>query len=169
MIFVTILLWATIGTASEIKPFVLNKCCPEGEKLNPSLSSCTGMGYDEYDDLAHISMGNFPWFPISSIVNRTTLKIHLHQTEDYLQILKENYRINPGVRPECGEHHMAEVAHFKDDLVETFHFIMSDDYSLKFYISKLGTLHDLEKDLILFQRINFTDEYEEYENGTENY
>lgn len=165
MIFVTILLWATIAIGSGIKPFVLNKCCPEGEKLDRRLR-CTGIGYDEFDDLANKSMEDFPWFPIESIVNQTTLKVHKHQLGDYFDILKENYRINAGHWPNCGEEYEPEVAHFKEELVETFHIIMDDDYSLRVHISKLGSLHDREKDLIYFRRINFTDEYDEYENGT---
>lgn len=153
-------LWATTLTHSETKPFIINKCCPEGKVLALANKTfvCTVSDLAQYDDSTNKSVEDFNWFPIDSIVNSTTLKIHEHHAEAYLKMLKEKYIINVGVRPECGKDYTPELAIFLKGTREFFHYIVNDENLFRIYVSKPKSLHDPIKDRIQFERINQTKE-----------
>lgn len=145
----------------KISSYTINKCCPDGEKLDFNLT-CTPISLDEYDEFSNSSLDSFDWFPIGSIVNASTLKIHQNQSDKYLRILKDEYEIKAGFKPICEEKHWPEVAHIKFGLVELFHFLLYDNHTFRIHISKLNSLHDREKDYIEFEKTEGlnTTEYE---------
>lgn len=141
--------WARKISCSE--RYIINKCCPEGEKLDFNLT-CTSMSFEEYDEFSNSSLHDFDWFPIGAIVNASTLKIHQNDSDKYLQILRNEYDIKLEYKPDCGAGLWPEVAHFKIGLVELFHFIIYDNHTFRIHISKLNSLHDRDKDYIEFEK-----------------
>lgn len=170
------LLWTKI-ISSDIKPYTVNKCCPEGEIIsfrngNFSEYYCAeisgyapdaenvSMDYSWSPIDTNSSINDYYWLPVDAIVNSTTLKIHNNDSERYLEILKENYEINAGYFPECGKNYRRERADFIEGFKEGFHLILFDNDSFRIHISIPDTLLDHEKDFVSFKRFNSSNEYE---------
>lgn len=149
------LLWTRI-ISSDVEQYTINKCCPENEILQATTEGlfCAQNRSKESKGTFNVSVDNYSWFPIDAIVNSTTLKIHLNDTNKYLEILEENYRIKAGFLLDCGKNNPEQVAVFKEGEMEYFNLILFGNNSLKIYLSSLGNLRMRAKNVLFNKTIS---------------
>lgn len=129
----------------------INKCCPVNQKLDVNLK-CVPMedneeAAEEKSFLESDGDGElFPWFPLSSIVNSTTLKIHEHHRDAYIELLSSSFKVTYGKMPNCTSEQTEQISYFKTDFIEYYHYILYENNTFRIHISKPGSLHDPQKD-----------------------
>lgn len=106
----------------------INKCCGLREVLNDSAHCVPEEKISQEHD----------WFPISSIVNMTTMKIHKTERDEYLKLLK-NATIRVGYRPECSQNDTDSLT-FRE-VKPNFHFLLFSNSDLRFYARAWKTWH----------------------------
>ncbi|KAK6617076.1 hypothetical protein RUM43_014678 [Polyplax serrata] len=125
----------------------INKCCPRGQKFDIYLK-CVPIENEveiDYDSTFSETDGDgdsLSWFPVDSVVNSTTLKIHEHHRDLYLSLLQSNFIINYGQMPNCSSEQATQVAYFKKDVLEIYNFILYENETMRIHISKPGSFHN---------------------------
>lgn len=129
-------------------PFEINKCCPENKMLNLHFE-CVDLdpeGREVSKDLG--------WFPVNAIVDAKTMeKGRGRSPREYLDLIKQKYRINYGEMPNCGDNDTRQMSPYSPDVVDFFNYIADEDGTLRVHVSKPSSLHYPELRTLFFSDV----------------
>lgn len=128
-------------------------------QLNCVLNEGTARSGNGIISEGNISNDDFSsWFPLNSVVNATTLKIHEHRRDRYLTLLKEDFEVDYGRMPDCVPKDSKCVSFFLDNYLENYNFILYENKTMRLHVSKRGSFHGYDEGIWEFERVKSDEE-----------
>ncbi|KAK6617077.1 hypothetical protein RUM43_014679 [Polyplax serrata] len=128
MVSIKIFLFVTVIANSQCS-ITVNKCCDKGMIFERGLKCVTIPDGYQTD--------KFNWFPMDSIVDVTTLKVHKSRRNDYVRML-EKVSVKYGKRPECDNSNL-DLINFSAEK-PLFNFLLHKSH-MEVYIGTNKSVH----------------------------